>query len=44
MNTSNYDLKSKDWVSEDYESTLTAYASDAGLESILENHIDTTLD
>jgi hypothetical protein len=39
-----YDLKSMDWLSEDYESTLTAFVPDAGLESILQNHIDTELD
>ena len=39
-----YDLKSRDWLSEDYESTLTAFVPDAGLESILENYIDTSLD
>jgi len=33
-----------DWISEDYESPLTAFVPDAGLESMLQNHIDTTLD
>src|SRR5437763_12824681 len=33
-----YDFKNTDWLSEDYESTLTAFVPDAGLESILQNH------
>jgi hypothetical protein len=39
-----YDLKSMDWLNEDYESTLTAFVPDAGLESLLQNNIDTALD
>jgi hypothetical protein len=30
-----------DWLSEDYESTLTAFVPDAGLENILQNYFDT---
>lgn len=39
-----YDLKSRDWVSEEHESTLTAYQPDATLESLLEGDIDIELE
>jgi hypothetical protein len=35
-----YDLKSRDWVIAEHESTLTAYVPPAALESLLNCHID----
>lgn len=39
-----YDLKSRDWLNEDYESTQTAFIQDAGLKSLLQHNIDIALD
>jgi hypothetical protein len=39
-----YDLKSRDWLNEEHESTLTAFTPEAQLETILEMNIDTDLE
>jgi hypothetical protein len=39
-----YDLKSRDWLNEEHESTLAAYTPDPQLETILEMNIDTELE
>jgi hypothetical protein len=39
-----YDLKYRDWLNEEHESTLTAFTPDPQLETILEVNIDTELE
>lgn len=39
-----YHLKSKDWLTEDHEATLSAFAPELDLMNILENNIDTSLE
>ena len=39
-----YDLKNKDWLNEEHESTLTSYRPQSELLSILESNIDTYID
>jgi hypothetical protein len=39
-----YDLRSRDWLSEEHESTLTAFIPELQLETILEMNIDTDLE
>lgn len=39
-----YDLRSRDWLNEEHESTLTAYTPGHELETILQNNLDTDLE
>jgi hypothetical protein len=39
-----YDLKSRDWLNEEHESTLAAYSPEPHLETILETNIDNELE